>query len=519
MEQEVAAAGDRSVLDEVVAADEARAGLLAEEKALFDALEQTVDAKTLDRLRDVADELDAIGADGCEARARAILCGLGFTEKMVDGAPKNLSGGWRMRVSLARALLAAPDLLLLDEPTNHLDLDAVLWRGAVRVEGRSPRRRRGSFSRRGRWSRVGRRGGAADLAARPIGAAADRLDAARSRRRRRDSSARRLDAYISTKFPSASTLLTVSHDRDFLDETCTDLVLLTDDGGLEYHRGGLARLNAGAAGRQAKRTRDYALQQKTLKETRAKHPSLKQPRLEAKVLEKLDIPRLAERPREYRAPRGHGRRDVVPAVATPVKKPPPAYADAAKIVEDGLGRAELGRARRYAVHFDLKAPDDARTAPGLSLELRGVGFSYGGGSAGHEGAFTAFAGLDLVVDASTRAAVVGANGSGKSTLLKLLVGAVEPSSGEVCRGRNLELASAPVRTSPLGSQRRRATVAASRRRLGAADGSAAPRGRFAATSRGIAASSDGAAAAAARSGRRAAAPPLRRGSSAAEAPA
>lgn len=75
----------------------------------------------------IQEELNVIGIEKTEAKARRILAGLGFDKKMQDTATKDFSGGWRMRISLARALFIEPDLLLLDEPTNHLDLNAVLW--------------------------------------------------------------------------------------------------------------------------------------------------------------------------------------------------------------------------------------------------------------------------------------------------------------------------------------------------------------------------------------------------------
>ena len=79
------------------------------------------------RLAEVWERLEDKAAGSADARASKILHGLGFTQAMQSRATADFSGGWRMRISLARALYIAPTLLLLDEPTNHLDLRAVLW--------------------------------------------------------------------------------------------------------------------------------------------------------------------------------------------------------------------------------------------------------------------------------------------------------------------------------------------------------------------------------------------------------
>jgi ATP-binding cassette subfamily F protein 3 len=72
-------------------------------------------------------ELDSADGYTADARARKLLAGLGFTNEQMDKPVADFSGGWRMRLNLAQALMCPSDLLLLDEPTNHLDLDAILW--------------------------------------------------------------------------------------------------------------------------------------------------------------------------------------------------------------------------------------------------------------------------------------------------------------------------------------------------------------------------------------------------------
>jgi len=109
--------GPQSLLETVLAADTERAQLVAEAET----------ARDPHRIAEIQTRLADIAAHAAPARAAAILAGLGFATADLARPCAEFSGGWRMRVALAAALFAAPDILLLDEPTNYLDLEGTLW--------------------------------------------------------------------------------------------------------------------------------------------------------------------------------------------------------------------------------------------------------------------------------------------------------------------------------------------------------------------------------------------------------
>ena len=83
--------------------------------------------RILARFGEVQEEYEHLGGYGLEAQAREVLHGLGFEDDRIDGDVGTLSGGWKMRVAMARVLLGRPDVLLMDEPTNHLDIESIIW--------------------------------------------------------------------------------------------------------------------------------------------------------------------------------------------------------------------------------------------------------------------------------------------------------------------------------------------------------------------------------------------------------
>jgi ATPase subunit of ABC transporter with duplicated ATPase domains len=129
--QDVEEMAGRPVLDEAIAGS-GRVGALHHEldelqRAMADPAQADKMDRLLDRFGHVQEEYDHLGGYGLEAQAREVLHGLGFDDERIDGDVGALSGGWKMRVAMARVLLGRPDVLLMDEPTNHLDIESIIW--------------------------------------------------------------------------------------------------------------------------------------------------------------------------------------------------------------------------------------------------------------------------------------------------------------------------------------------------------------------------------------------------------
>ncbi|HYT75798.1 MAG TPA: ABC-F family ATP-binding cassette domain-containing protein, partial [Vicinamibacterales bacterium] len=129
--QDVEEMSGRSVLDETIAGS-GRVGLLHHElDDLNHAMGDPGRADDMDRILarfgEVQEAYEHLGGYALEAQAREVLHGLGFEDDRIDSDVGDLSGGWKMRVAMARVLLGKPDILLMDEPTNHLDIESIIW--------------------------------------------------------------------------------------------------------------------------------------------------------------------------------------------------------------------------------------------------------------------------------------------------------------------------------------------------------------------------------------------------------
>jgi ATPase subunit of ABC transporter with duplicated ATPase domains len=129
--QDVEEMAGRSVLDEAILGSGRVGDLHHELEQLNHAMGDPAQADRMDRILarfgEVQEEYEHLGGYALEAQAREVLHGLGFEDDRIDGDVGALSGGWKMRVAMARVLLGRPDVLLMDEPTNHLDIESIIW--------------------------------------------------------------------------------------------------------------------------------------------------------------------------------------------------------------------------------------------------------------------------------------------------------------------------------------------------------------------------------------------------------
>ena len=129
--QDVEEMSGRSVIDEAIAGSGRVGDLHHELEALNQAMADPDRAGDMDRILErfghVQEEYEHLGGYALESQAREVLHGLGFDDEQIDGDVGALSGGWKMRVAMARVLLGRPDVLLMDEPTNHLDIESIIW--------------------------------------------------------------------------------------------------------------------------------------------------------------------------------------------------------------------------------------------------------------------------------------------------------------------------------------------------------------------------------------------------------
>ena len=129
--QDVEEMQGRSALDEAIAGSGRLGDLHHELEELQHAMGDPEKLDEMDRILErfghVQEEYEHLGGYALEAQAREVLHGLGFEDDQIDGDVGALSGGWKIRVAMARVLLGRPDVLLMDEPTNHLDIESIIW--------------------------------------------------------------------------------------------------------------------------------------------------------------------------------------------------------------------------------------------------------------------------------------------------------------------------------------------------------------------------------------------------------
>ncbi|KAH0545020.1 hypothetical protein FGG08_000946 [Glutinoglossum americanum] len=337
VEQEITG-DDTPALQAVLDADVWRKHLLAEQEKItqqLGVLEQerstladtSSDAVKLDKRReelditlsDVYAKLSEMESDKAESRAASILAGLGFSQERQQYATKTFSGGWRMRLALARALFCQPDLLLLDEPSNMLDVPSITY----------------------------------------------------------------LASYLQG-YPS--TVLVVSHDRAFLNEVATDIIHQHSER-LDYYKG-------------ANFDSFYATKEERRKTAKREY--------ENQMAVRAHLQAFIDKFRYNAAKSSEAQSRIKKLEKMPVLEPPE---------------------NEYIVHF--KFPDVEKLSPPI-IQMSGVSFGYAPDK-------PLLRNVDLDVQLDSRIGIVGPNGAGKTTVLKLLIGALQPTSGLVSRNARLRI--------------------------------------------------------------------------------
>ena len=301
---------DQSAIEYVLDGD-------AELRAVEAALAEAEIVHDADAIAHGHERLHAIGGYAASARAARMLDGLGFKPDQITHPVNSFSGGWRMRLNLARVLMTRADLMLLDEPTNHLDIDAVVWLQ--------------------NW----------------------------------------LLAY-------EGTLLTISHDREFLDAICTHTLHLAElkatlyTGNYSQFEKLRAELMAQQAAISAAQQRTIAHLQSFVDRFKASAALARLAQSRVKMIERIKL--------------------VAPVVAD----------------------SEFS--------FDFPAPDKL-PSPLIRLHDAAVGY----------GDRTVLSGIKLSIEPGQRIGLVGPNGEGKSTLVKLLAGQLDIRAGEMTRHPDLRV--------------------------------------------------------------------------------
>uniref|UniRef100_A0A2N9GIW1 ABC transporter domain-containing protein n=1 Tax=Fagus sylvatica TaxID=28930 RepID=A0A2N9GIW1_FAGSY len=339
VEQEVVG-DDRTALEAVVSANEELVKIRKEVESLQN-LSSAAEGENEDddgngddvgeKLAELYETLQILGSDAAEAQASKILAGLGFTKEMQGRPTRSFSGGWRMRISLARALFVQPTLLLLDEPTNHLDLRAVLWLEEYLC----------------RWKK---------------------------------------------------TLVVVSHDRDFLNTVCSEIIHLHDLK-LHFYRGNFDDFETGYEQRRKEMNKKFETYEKQIKAAKRSGNRAQQEKVKDRA--KFNAAKEASKSKAK-----------------------------GKVDEDEPLPEAPKKWRDYSVEFHF--PEPTELTPPL-MQLIEVSFSYP-----NREDFR-LSNVDVGIDMGTRVAIVGPNGAGKSTLLNLLAGDLVPTEGEVRMSQKLRI--------------------------------------------------------------------------------